>query len=43
MDAKTLSKDQKNFFEDNKNNDHFKPTPDKNDKSFFEKVKDMFS
>ena len=40
---KTLSKDQKNFFEDNKNNDHFKPSPDKNDKSFFEKVKDMFS
>ena len=40
---KTLSKDQKNFFEDNKNNDHFRPSPDKNDKSFFEKVKDMFS
>ena len=40
---KTLSKDQKNFFEDNKNSDHFKPSPDKNDKSFFEKVKDMFS
>ena len=40
---KTLSKDQKNFFEENKNNDHFKPSPDKNDKSFFEKVKDMFS
>lgn len=40
---KTLSKDQKNFFKDNKNNDHFKPSPDKNDKSFFEKVKDMFS
>ncbi len=40
---KTISKDQKNFFEENKNNDHFKPSPDKNDKSFFEKVKDMFS
>ncbi len=40
---KTLSKDQKIFFEENKNNDHFKPSPDKNDKSFFEKVKDMFS
>ena len=30
-------------FEQMKNDEHFKPSPDKNDKSFFEKVKDMFS
>ena len=40
---KTLSKEQKSFFEQMKNDEHFKPSPDKNDKSFFEKVKDMFS
>jgi|TARA_B100001093_G_scaffold27241_3_gene23884 molecular chaperone DnaJ len=40
---KTLSKDQKSFFEQMQDDDHFKPSPDNNDKSFFEKVKDMFS
>ncbi len=40
---KTLNKEQKEFFQQMKNNDHFIPNPDKNDKSFFEKVKDMFS
>ena len=40
---KTLSKDQKSFFEQMQDDDHFKPSPDKTDKSFFEKVKDMFS
>ena len=40
---KTLSKDQKSFFEQMQYDDHFKPSPDKTDKSFFEKVKDMFS
>ena len=40
---KTLSKEQKSFFEQMKEDEHFKPAPDKNDKSFFEKVKDMFS
>ena len=40
---KTLSKDQKSFFEQLQDDDHFKPSPDKTDKSFFEKVKDMFS
>ena len=40
---KTLSKEQREFFQQMKNNEHFTPNPDKNDKSFFEKVKDMFS
>ena len=40
---KTLSKDQKAFFEKMKDNDHFSPKPERSDKSFFEKVKDMFS
>ena len=40
---KTVNKDQRRFFEEMKDSDHFKPNPDKNDKSFFEKVKDMFS
>ena len=40
---KTLNKEQREFFEKMKNNEHFTPSPDKNDKSFFEKVKDMFS
>lgn len=40
---KTLNKEQREFFQQMKNNEHFVPNPDKNDKSFFEKVKDMFS
>ena len=40
---KTLNKEQKNFFEHMKNDDNFTPSPEKGDKSFFEKVKDMFS
>tara|TARA_B100001175_G_scaffold82827_1_gene69424 strand:+ start:4698 stop:5807 length:1110 start_codon:yes stop_codon:yes gene_type:complete len=40
---KTINKEQKEFFQQMKNNEHFTPNPDKNDKSFFEKVKDMFS
>jgi molecular chaperone DnaJ len=40
---KTLSKDQKSFFEKMKNDEHFFPKPESSDKSFFEKVKDMFS
>ncbi|WP_290696753.1 molecular chaperone DnaJ [Lacinutrix sp.] len=40
---KTLSKDQKAFFEKMKDDDHFSPKPERSDKSFFEKVKDMFS
>ena len=40
---KTLSKDQKEFFEKNLTNDNFLPNPEQSDKSFFEKVKDMFS
>ena len=40
---KTLNKEQKIFFEEMKNNDNFIPSPEKGDKSFFEKVKDMFS
>jgi len=40
---KTLNKQQKEFFEAMKNDDHFSPKPEKSDKSFFEKVKDMFS
>ncbi len=40
---KKLSKDQKSFFEQVKNDENFKPLPSTSDKSFFEKVKDMFS
>lgn len=39
----TLTKDQKQFFEGIKDDDNFKPNPTKYDKSFFERVKDMFS
>ena len=40
---KTLDKSQKAFFEEMLTNDNFIPKPEKSDKSFFEKVKDMFS
>lgn len=40
---KTLNKQQKTFFEKMRKDDHFKPKPESSDKSFFEKVKDMFS
>jgi molecular chaperone DnaJ len=40
---KTLNKEQKQFFEKNLEDDNFDPNPEKSDKSFFEKVKDMFS
>ncbi len=40
---KTLSKEQRQFFEKSINDDNFTPHPEKTDKSFFEKVKDMFS
>ena len=40
---KTLNKKQKEFFENMRNDEHFSPKPESSDKSFFEKVKDMFS
>lgn len=40
---KTLSKQQREFFESMKDDEHFDPKPESSDKSFFEKVKDMFS
>jgi molecular chaperone DnaJ len=40
---KTLSKEQRDFFEKMNDDEHFQPKPEKEDKSFFEKVKDMFS
>jgi molecular chaperone DnaJ len=40
---KSLNKEQKEFFEKMLNNENFEPSPEKSDKSFFEKVKDMFS
>ena len=40
---KTLDKKQKDFFESMKDDEHFDPKPESSDKSFFEKVKDMFS
>ena len=40
---KTLNKEQRVFFEKSINDDNFTPNPEKTDKSFFEKVKDMFS
>ncbi|MCK0131496.1 molecular chaperone DnaJ [Flavobacteriaceae bacterium F08102] len=38
-----LTKEQRIFFEEMKENDNFKPNVAHNEKSFFEKVKDMFS
>ncbi|TRX31101.1 molecular chaperone DnaJ [Flavobacterium sp. ZT3R18] len=40
---KTLNKEQKQFFEKALTDENFIPSPEKSDKSFFEKVKDMFS
>ena len=40
---KTLSNDQRQFFENSLTDENFIPHPEKSDKSFFEKVKDMFS
>ena len=40
---KELNKEQKEFFEKMRGSDNFEPKPEKSDKSFFEKVKDMFS
>ncbi|MCK0177920.1 molecular chaperone DnaJ [Flavobacteriaceae bacterium S0862] len=40
---KTLSKQQKEFFENMRDDEHFSPKPESTDRSFFEKVKDMFS
>ncbi|TDQ29708.1 molecular chaperone DnaJ [Tenacibaculum caenipelagi] len=38
-----LSKEQRSFFEEMQEDENFSPNPQKSDKSFFEKVKDMFS
>ena len=38
-----LTKEQKKFFESIENDENFNPKPNKDDKSFFDKVKDMFS
>jgi len=40
---KVLNRDQKKFFQSMIDDDNFEPRPDKSDKSFFEKVKDMFA
>ena len=40
---KKLDREQKEFFEKMLTNENFIPNPEKSDKSFFEKVKDMFS
>lgn len=40
---RNLTKEQKEFFESMKTDSHFDPAPETGDKSFFEKVKDMFS
>ena len=40
---KELNKEQMQFFKKMIEDDNFKPSPSKTDKSFFEKVKDMFS
>ena len=40
---KTLNKKQKQFFESMKDDEHFDPKPERSDKSFFDRVKDMFS
>lgn len=38
-----LNREQQQFFESQQDVDNFQPKPNKSDKSFFEKVKDMFS
>ncbi|WP_272151481.1 molecular chaperone DnaJ [Tenacibaculum aiptasiae] len=38
-----LTKEQRKFFEQMQEDENFSPNPQKSDKSFFEKVKDMFS
>ena len=40
---KTLNKEQRQFFEKMLEEPNFVPSPEKSDKSFFEKVKDMFA
>ncbi len=40
---KTLNKEQRQFFEKSLTDENLIPNPEKSDKSFFEKVKDMFS
>lgn len=40
---KELNKEQREFFEKMSTSENFEPKPEKSDKSFFEKVKDMFS
>jgi len=40
---KNLKKEQREFFENMLDDEHFSPQPQQEDKSFFEKVKDMFS
>ena len=40
---KNLNREQRDFFERMATDENFQPKPEKNDKSFFEKVKDMFS
>ncbi|MFP9113746.1 molecular chaperone DnaJ [Flavobacterium sp. RHBU_3] len=40
---KSLNKEQKQFFEKALGDENFSPKPEKSEKSFFEKVKDMFS
>ena len=38
-----LNREQKQFFQKMNGDENFEPRPEKSDKSFFEKVKDMFS
>ncbi len=40
---KNISSDQRKFFEELQNDPNFKPDPGKSDKSFFDKVKEMFT
>lgn len=40
---KNLNREQREFFEKNLKDENFTPSPEQTDKSFFEKVKDMFS
>tara|TARA_B100000575_G_scaffold54069_1_gene40596 strand:- start:34152 stop:35264 length:1113 start_codon:yes stop_codon:yes gene_type:complete len=40
---KTLNRKQKDFFKEMIDDDNFRPSPNKADKSFFEKVRDMFA
>ena len=43
MDAATCFRDEKETLEQMQQSENFKPKPDKNDKTFWEKIRETFS